>query len=84
MQVNTKGAKALTGSKEVFDYYKSKGIDVEFSDELSTLRKEYDAVGTKLKERNIATGYAADDQQAYELALKLNELSQKMGQIHTD
>jgi len=34
LKISSRGAKTLTGDKKTFDYYKSKGLDVEFSPEM--------------------------------------------------
>jgi hypothetical protein len=34
LTISSRGAKTLTGDKKTYDYYKSKGLDVEFSPEM--------------------------------------------------
>jgi hypothetical protein len=48
LKVSSRGSKTLTGDKATYDYYKSKGIDVEFSSEMESLLNEMKDVRSKL------------------------------------
>ena len=50
LKVSSRGSKTLTGDRTTFDYYKSHGVDVEFSSELESLRKELEIIKKRLEE----------------------------------
>jgi hypothetical protein len=49
LKISSRGAKTLTGDKKTFDYYKSKGLDVEFSPEMEGQLQQLQGVKAKLE-----------------------------------
>lgn len=48
LKFSSKGAKVFTGDRKAFEYYKNKGIDVEFSDEMEGYLKRLDEINNKI------------------------------------
>ena len=50
LKISSRGAKTLTGDKKTFDYYKSKGLDVEFSPEMEAQLQQLQGIKAKLEQ----------------------------------
>lgn len=83
LKVSTKGVKVLTGDRKVYEYYKSKGIDVEFSEKIEQLRKEYDEAYKEFNTYQTSRGWKGLDEKARLLSDKMDELQDKIQDIHT-
>ena len=49
LKVSSRGSKTLTGDKNTYEYYKNKGVDVEFSPELESLRRKIRILDKRLE-----------------------------------
>lgn len=83
LKISTKGAKILTGDRPTFQYYKSKGLDVEFSPEMESLLNELKVLKTKyaqlpLEKRGAVRGQYEDVDALNDM---INEISGKIDKI---
>lgn len=49
LKISSRGSKTLTGSRSAFDYYRGKGVDVEFSPEMEVQLQKLQELEGKLK-----------------------------------
>lgn len=81
LKVKTNGAKVLTSDKNIYDYYKSRGVDVEFSEEAAKLREQYDVLYDKFNKYMKAHKWWPDDY-SNDLSNQIDDLGSKIGNIH--
>lgn len=86
LKIRARGSKTLTGDKAVYDYYKSKGLDVEHSPELESLLGELKTVREQLDRIPANERYAitadARSPEVISLNAKEAELSEKIDAIN--
>lgn len=78
---STKGSKVLTGDKKIFDYYKSNGIDVEYSEEVADLISKSNKIQAEIDSHLAKSSYKLDDMY-WKLSEELNAVSKQLADIH--
>ena len=78
---STKGSKVLTGDKKIFDYYKSHGIDVEYSKEVADFISKSNKIQTKINTHLVKNNGALDDMY-WKLVKERDEVNEQLASIH--
>jgi len=86
LKISSRGSKILTGDRSAFDYYKSKGIDVEFNPEMESLINELKSVKGELDKIPANEKYAIRrdlvSERAQTLLNRESELKTKIDEIN--
>lgn len=85
LKFSSRGAKVFTGDRKAFEYYKNKGIDVEFSNEIEGYLKRLDEINNKIHTNYNVNSYAYRDdfpEELENLVAEKGKLEDLIGNFH--